>query len=163
MITELLAVITIFLILRGGMLLAESGESVEDLRQLESSDVALEDVTKIDLDDQNSAFLPIFSVGLGVWLITLGYRLSSQGHRYRIETAAFRWEDLFSRLRYRCTVHGVDHEATTESRTRQDWDGVEREYFVCFDSYRYNISVGPDPRIRTSGFHEVKRKHRSIH
>merc|ERR1712224_872852 len=38
-----------------------------------------------------------------------------------------------------------------------DWDGTEREYLVCFDSYRYNVSVGSDPRSLIFGFDRVRR------
>jgi len=73
------------------------------------------------------------------------------------EIEAFRWDVLFLKLRHRCNVLGVYHDTISESRIRRDWDGLEREYIVCIDSYRYNISIGFDPRIGTSGLDRVQR------
>ena len=51
----------------------------------------------------------------------------------------------------------VEYECTTESRSRLDWDGIEREYPVSFDSYRYSIALGSDSAIGSSAFDRVQR------
>jgi hypothetical protein len=100
--------------------------------------------------------LPTIFFGLSTVAISTGYELDSAGRRRMAETDVFKWDNVFLKLRYRCFVSGVSHVSTTEVRTQRHLDGIEREYFVCLDSIKYNFSIGADPRLETSGTDRVQ-------
>jgi hypothetical protein len=66
-------------------------------------------------------------------------------------------EQTFLKLRTVCNVTAIHHECRTESYTRFDIDGVEREYFRCMDLFQYNFSAGAEPQVEILGYDRLGR------